>query len=290
MIIDVHLARMLIQDQFPKLSHLPIVEVTHQGHDNRSFRLGKHMLIRMPSSSEYAIKVCMEQEFLPKLAPHLTLNIPTPLYMGVPSHIYPHHFSIYQWCPGKSLNLLDLNINHKKEFAYDLAVFLKELQNAKVPGPGPGSHNFWRGGHLSIYTQDTYKQIKQLSQIINSDKALDLWENAHASEWQYPPVWVHGDIAIGNIIVNDKHKLFAIIDFGCSAVGDPACDLAIAWTYLSEESRDIFINTIQLDDDVWLRARAWALWKSTFELRKIIGTQNLDQHKHKKIIDDILSC
>ncbi|MEM7663831.1 MAG: phosphotransferase [Pseudomonadota bacterium] len=38
----------------------------------------------------------------------------------------------------------------------------------------------------------------------------------------------------------NKNRLSAVIDFGLLAAGDPACDLAIAWTYFYNPSRDIF--------------------------------------------------
>ena len=57
-----------------------------------------------------------------------------------------------------------------------------------------------------------------------------IWEAALCSEWKRPPVWVHGDISIGNLLVKEG-RLTAVIDFGSLGVGDPACDLVIAWTF-----------------------------------------------------------
>ena len=63
---------------------------------------------------------------------------------------------------------------------------------------------------------------------------------ACATKWSNAPVWIHGDFAIGNILIKDN-KLSGVIDFGGTAMGDPACDLVIAWTYLSCKARDIFV-------------------------------------------------
>ena len=57
--------------------------------------------------------------------------------------------------------------------------------------------------------------------------------------WERDPVWFHGDVAAGNLLVRDG-RLGAVIDFGSSGVGDPACDMVIAWTFLAGESRDAF--------------------------------------------------
>ncbi|MFC7586625.1 phosphotransferase [Nonomuraea antimicrobica] len=56
-----------------------------------------------------------------------------------------------------------------------------------------------------------------------------MWEAAVAAEWRGRPVWFHGDLAHGNLLVADG-RLTAVIDFGTSGVGDPACDLVISWT------------------------------------------------------------
>jgi aminoglycoside phosphotransferase (APT) family kinase protein len=56
-----------------------------------------------------------------------------------------------------------------------------------------------------------------------------------------------------------KGRLSAVIDFGGLGVGDPACDMLIAWTFLSTEARDIFRSTLSVDDATWERGRGWAL-------------------------------
>ena len=54
----------------------------------------------------------------------------------------------------------------------------------------------------------------------------------------------------------------AVIDFGTCGVGDPACDLAIAWTLLTVEGRQVFRETLAVDEAAWSRGRGWALWKT----------------------------
>ena len=58
---------------------------------------------------------------------------------------------------------------------------------------------------------------------------------------------MHGDITNSNLLVQNG-RLSAVLDFGCSAVGDPACDLAIAWTFFAGESREAFRDALALDD------------------------------------------
>ncbi len=282
------LARELITEQFPEYAHLPITSVEKQGHDNRTYRLGNDLLIRMPTAESYALKVPKEQSLLPKLLSHLTVSIPVPIKMGAASQDYPYPFSIYKWLEGTSINLLVLDNDCLEKLASDLAGFLKELQGINtVEGPAPGQHNWWRGDHVSVYDKGTREQISELSTIIDETKAIKLWEQACKTKWNKLPVWIHGDFAVGNMLLKEN-KLSAIIDFGGMALGDPACDLVIAWTFLNGKARDIFFQEIDLDEDTWLRAKAWALWKATFELCQIADKHSSEALIQQRVIEDVL--
>jgi aminoglycoside phosphotransferase (APT) family kinase protein len=74
-------------------------------------------------------------------------------------------------------------------------------------------------------------------------------------------VWFHGDMAQTNLLMKDG-ALAAVIDFGTCGVGDPACDVAIAWTLLTGTSRAAFRNGLAMDEETWARGRGWALWKT----------------------------
>lgn len=287
--ITPNLAKKIIAAQFPEYAHLSVSEVKQQGHDNKTYRIGDDRLLRMPVAESYALAVFKEQEFLPKLAEQLSIAISKPVKMGAPSVNYPYPFSIYKWIEGQSANLVQVDDKSLENIAIDLASFLKELQGIKhVEGPKPGQHNWWRGEHISVYDKGTREQITHLVDIIDAKAALDLWERASTTQWLERPVWIHGDFAAGNILIQDN-RLAGVIDFGGMAVGDPACDLVIAWTYLIGKSREIFINEMALDDNTWLRARAWALWKATFEISQIKNKDCPSATVQKKIIDSLLS-
>ncbi len=290
-----NLIKKLIQNQFPEYKNLPVCSVQVQGHDNRTFRLGKDLLVRLPSAKYYALKVPKENKLLPLLKPHITLSIPEPVKVGMPSDLYPYNFSIYKWLEGKSANLINFSDKEFENIAFDLANFIKELhgiKNIKEILP-PGKHNGWGGGELKLKDKDTKNQINSLSEIINKSKSLNLWEKATNSKWNKKPVWIHGDFAFGNFLTQ-KNKLSGVIDFGGIATGDPACDLVIAWTFLKNKPRTIFKKTLNYDHETWIRAKGWALWKATFEL----CNQNLKPHLFKnkdytnkqiKIIQELLN-
>jgi aminoglycoside phosphotransferase (APT) family kinase protein len=164
---------------------------------------------------------------LPVLASHLSFPIPEPLALGNPMKDYPWHWSIYRWIEEVSANILALEDVHLQLLALQLAQFVRELH--KIPainGPTPGSHNYWRGFHLSVYDTEIKSAIIKLEVIIDGRDIIAVWERAICSEWNHQPVWAHGDFSIGNFLMNDG-RLAAIIDFGCMGVGDPVCDLVI---------------------------------------------------------------
>jgi aminoglycoside phosphotransferase (APT) family kinase protein len=163
----------LVASQFPQWAELPITTAEPDGWDNRSFRLGSELLVRLPSAEAYAAQVRKEHRWLPVLAPQLPLPIPVPLAMGEPADGYPWNWSVYRWLAG-------------------------------VPA--------------------SIASIPDLTGL---------------------PVWVHGDVAAGNLLVRDG-RLSAVIDFGSSGVGDPASDLMIAWTFCPWRAGRRFVRRIHL--------------------------------------------
>lgn len=285
--IDTALVGRLIAGQFPQWAHLPIQPVRPGGWDNRTFHLGDAMTVRLPSAAHYAKQVEKEQQWLPRLAPHLPLPIPTPLAMGAPAEGYPWSWSIYRWLNGGPASVVP--IADRRLFATDLARFLTALQRIDAAGgPPAGRHNFYRGGPLATYDAETKQAIDALGDKIDGQAASQVWEAALAATWNGPPVWVHGDVAAGNLLVEDG-RLSAVIDFGSSSIGDPACDLAIAWTFLEGDSREAFRGALPLDAATWARGRGWTLWKALIVSAALPGANPQDAGQSCRIIDDLIA-
>jgi aminoglycoside phosphotransferase (APT) family kinase protein len=285
--IDVALVERLISAQLPQWADLPITPAVPQGWDNKTFRLGAQMSVRLPSAAPYASQVEKEHRWLPELAPHLPLPIPVPLAKGVPAEGYPFNWSVYRWLEGETASTE--RVDDLIEFATTLADFLAALQRIDpAGGPPPGRHNFFRGGPLTVYDAETRQAIAALNGRIDTDAATAVWEAALAATWHSPPVWIHGDVAAGNLLV-EEGRLSAVIDFGTSGVGDPSCDLAIAWTLFGGESRDAFRAVLHVDDATWARGRGWVLWKCLITLEGHIDTNPQEAAKIRREIDDIIA-
>ena len=264
--ISADLAARLVADQFPQWAGLPVRPVRLNGYDNVTFRLGEELSIRLPSADRYVAQVRKEHRWLPVLARHLPLPIPEPVAMGRPSWGFPRPWSIYRWIEGEPAavgRVADL-----AGFASGVAGFLTALQAINASdGPPAGAHNFFRGGPLATYDEQTRRLIRRTADDIDAEAATGVWDTALASTWERAPVWLHGDMAPSNLLVA-AGALHAVIDFGGVAVGDPACDLVMEWTFFTGDSAEVFRDELHLDEATWARARGWALWKALVTIDK----------------------
>jgi aminoglycoside phosphotransferase (APT) family kinase protein len=286
----------LVAMQFPRWAHLPVATVDLDGNDNTTFRLGDEFSVRLPSADSYVPQVDKEHRWLPFLAPHLPLLIPEPVARGVPGLGFPRPWSVYRWRPGEPA--IAERVHNETRFAIDLAGFLAALYAVDpAGGPAAGAHSFFRGAPLATLDADARRAIATLAPERDADVATAVWDAALATDWERAPVWVHGDITNSNLLVMNG-RLSAVLDFGCSAVGDPACDLAIAWTYFEGESRRAFRDALTLDEGTWARGRGWALWKALITHAKLVrsGTQTVDAARRfgwrlssRGVLDEVLA-
>lgn len=169
-----------------------------------------------------------------------------------------------------------------------LAQFLLALQRIDpTGGPSPGPHNFYRGGPLATYDEETRQALAALDGKIDVDGAAEVWEAAVATTCHSSPVWIHGDVGLGNLLLQRGH-LSAVIDFGNVGVGDPACDLAMAWTLFKGESREAFRAMLPLDADTWARGRGWTLWKALIVAAGFTKTNAVEAAQPLRIIEEVL--
>lgn len=285
--INVALVERLIVAQFPQWATLPITPAVPQGWDNRTFRLGADMSVRLPSAEGYTPQVEKEHHWLPKLAPLLPLPIPVPLGTGAPGEGYPFPWSIYRWIPGDTASRE--RIRNLNEFATALAHFLAALQRIDpTGGPPPGPHSAYRGAPLTVYDGEARQALAVLDGIVDTGAALTVWEAALAATWHGQPVWFHGDVAVGNLLVK-QGRLSAVIDWGCAGVGDPACDMVIAWTFFEGPSQAAFRAALPLDNATWARGRGWALWKALITVAGSIETDPTKAAEARRVIDAVLA-
>jgi aminoglycoside phosphotransferase (APT) family kinase protein len=276
----------LVASQFPRWRGLRVSPVVPGGWDHRSFRLGDDMVARLPSAAPYALQIEKEARWLPRLASSLPLAIPTLVALGEPGSGYPWKWSISRWIVGETVTLEMASVS--SHVAARLAEFLAALHRIdSTGGPTPGSHNFFRGGSLATYDAEARKAISMLEEGIDARAACDVWTRGVAMTWTQRARWVHGDLAAGNLLMRDG-VLAAVIDFGCMAIGDPACDLAVGWTLFRGQARQDFRAMFDFDAATWTRARAWALWKAAIVAAGLSTTNAVEFADPWRVIEEVL--
>jgi len=251
---DVGLVRRLLAGQFPQWAELPVRPVASSGTDNALYRLGDDLVVRLPRIGWAVTDVEAEQRRLRRLAPHLPLPIPEPLAAGVADVGYPWPWSVYRWLPGEEAQADRLE--DPVGTAEALAGFVAALHDVDVVDPPSGGG---RGGPLAARDAATRAAIAALDGDLDAPAVTAVWEEALAAPvWDAPPVWVHADLAPGNLLLRGG-RLAAVLDFGALNVGDPAVDLLVAWNLFSGAARERYRTALGVDGATWARGRGWAV-------------------------------
>jgi aminoglycoside phosphotransferase (APT) family kinase protein len=258
--IDAALTRRLIDTQFPEWSGLPLERFEPAGSDHVIYRLGRDLAVRLPRHAGAIGQAAKEARWLPLLAPHLPLAIPEPVAIGEPDFDYPWPWSVSRWLEGEPATVEALSTS--REAAVTLAEFLKALQRFApdhLPSPGTDAGEQLSTEPLAARDRATREAITAVDGVFDAAAMTKLWDAAlDAPAWQRPPTWFHGDFHTGNLLMVEG-RLSAVIDFGGLGLGDPACDLTIAFTLMTAETRSVFRDALGVDDATWTRGRGWAL-------------------------------
>lgn len=281
------LVHRLLTAQFPQWADLPNQPVPTAGTDNALYRLGDDMVVRLPRIHWAVGQVEKDHEWLPKLAPYLPLAIPAPLVMGEPGEGYPWHWSVYQWLDGENATIEQ--IAEPCQAAIDLAQFITALQQIDPTGGPLAADHDLRGAPLSTRDAETREAITALHGMIDTDAVTAVWDAAlQVSEWDRAPVWFHGDLLPGNLLFKNG-QISAVIDFAGLGVGDPACDLMIAWGLFSGESRNVFCTALEVDDATWARGRGLALSQALIFIPYYLNTNPVGVSNAWRTIGEILA-
>lgn len=257
-LIDAALVRRLVDAQFPQWTELPLKLLDPAGSDHVIYRLGEELSVRLPRHTGAIGQAKKEYEWLPRLAPHLPLAIPVPVGVGEPGYGYPWPWAVSRWLDGEVATVETLATS--SEAAVELAEFLLALQRfAPEDISAACTREDLTGRPLADRDHATRAAIALVDGAFDTAAMTELWDAAlSVPGWDRPPVWFHGDFHTGNLLTVDG-RLSAVIDFGELGIGDPACDLTIAFTLMSAESRAAFRAALGVDDATWTRGRGWAL-------------------------------
>jgi aminoglycoside phosphotransferase (APT) family kinase protein len=243
-----NLVRRLLAEQFPEWAGLPLRRIEPGGTVHAIFRLGDELSVRLPRRRGPTAPGSKELDWLPRLAPLLPVETPVPVAQGRPSAEYPWFWEVHTWVDGETVPVEEIDAI---QAARDLAAFVGALQQVS-PAGGP------RGRGIPLAERDEEIQY-WFARFDGDPRVREEWERAVAAPaWDGPPVWHHGDLDVRNWLVRDG-RIRGVIDWGSMGVGDPACDVMVAWKLHSAAARDAFREALPADDATWERARGWAV-------------------------------
>lgn len=252
--IDHALVQSLLASQFPEWAGLPLQKVDSAGTDNAIYRLGSDLAVRLPRIDWAVDQIASDFRWLPWLQAQLPLQIPRPIARGRPTANYPWPWGVYAWLVGENA----INATPKRP-DQALIQFLHALQQIDSQAGPPPASTTSRGVPLIQRDSATRAAIGEAQALLDAERVLAVWEHAlHLEPWPHAPIWIHGDLHAGNVLVVDGN-INAVIDFGALAVGDPACDLLPAWNMFDRQMRLQFRQAMAVDAATWLRGRGWAL-------------------------------
>jgi len=252
---DADLVAGLLEDQHPDLAPLPLSEIA-AGWDNRIFRLGDHLAVRLPRRAAAADLIAKEQVWLPRLAPALPVPVPFPLREGAPGRGYPCRWSVTPFLPGAPVNADGL----PSHLAPGFADFLRSLHR---PAPLDAPVNPFRGVPLAQRADSVESRLESVAKLGSSVSALirGLWSGALAALPDHATTWIHGDLHPGNVLI-DRKGISGILDWGDLARGDAATDLGALWMLFEEPSaRRAALDAYgPVSGATLARARGWAVF------------------------------
>lgn len=253
----------ILNKHAPKWASLSVRAINSSGTDNTLFLLGDDHVLRLPKHEDTARFLVKELDWLPKLS-GLPLKVPELEFRSKTSGMVEFEFGIFKWIRG---NVARRNaISDPCEAALALSDFLIELHKVDTDNAPPaGEQNNNRGIALRRLSKVVASSIAILADEIDADAAKGLWEQACSAAGPQQFVWLHGDLKADNLIA-ENGALTGVVDWGLSAVGDPAVDFAAAWSWVEPSSREAFRERGQISESDWQRSKGWALYCSVIAL------------------------
>ena len=280
-----HLVKRLVRGQFPQWADLPVERLTSGGTVNAVYRLGDALTVRLPLTADGVKAVEWEERWLSPLAHALPVTIPTMVGHGEPAEGYPWAWSVHRWIEGE--HPVEGQVAEPEIMARDLAAFVTAVRNADVGG-GPVAYRGVPLATVDAETRAAIKELRQTDEPFDAEAATAAWEESLAAPpWTGAPCWVHSDLMPSNLLITGG-RLTGVLDFATAGVGDPACDLIVAWNLLPLSSRDIFRAAVDVDDATWSRGRGWALSMALAQLPYYRNTNPIISANARHVIREVL--
>lgn len=229
-----------LQSLFPELL-VEHISKLGSGNDSNAFLVNHEIVFKIPKHQKASDNLAKEKLLLDLIQGQVSLPVPYVQYHA----ILPNGFNIIgcSKLEGETLTkeaFAALTEQQTDHLAKQLAKFLKELHQIKVPNPDAffvdnrmeieANYKTFTENFSQYFTQEQISNGKKLFESILCDKTLTACE----------PVLIHNDFSASNILFDPETKAFTgIIDFGDAAVSDRDYD---------------FLFLLEISEEEWGRA------------------------------------
>jgi aminoglycoside phosphotransferase (APT) family kinase protein len=281
---DEELVKRLVRGQFPQWADLPVKRLISGGTVNAVYRLGDALSARLPLTADDVQALDREERWLPRLAPALPVAIPAVVGRGEPAEGYPWAWSVQRWIEGECP--IEGRVAEPESLARDLAAFITALRKVDVDG-GPIAYRGVPLLNVDAETRAAIEELRYTDEPFDAQAATVAWEQSCAAPpWTGAPCWVHSDLMPSNLLITGG-RLTGVLDFATAGVGDPACDLIVAWNLLPVSCSDTFRDAVDVDDATWLRGRGWALSMALIQLPYYRNTNPIISANARHVIREV---
>ncbi|MGI5232902.1 aminoglycoside phosphotransferase family protein [Actinoallomurus sp. CA-142502] len=281
---DPDLVRRLVRGRFPQWADLPVERLASGGTVNAVYRLGEALTVRLPLTAGGVADLEWEERWLPRLAPALPVTIPAVVGRGEPAEGYPWAWSVHRWIDGECP--VEGRVAEPDLLARDLAAFVTALRKFDADG-GPAAYRGVPLATVDASTRAAIEELRHTDEPFDAAAATDAWERSLAAPpWTGAPCWVHSDLMPSNLLTSGG-RLTGVIDFATAGVGDPACDLIVAWNLLPTSARETFRDAVDVDEATWARGRGWALSMALGQLPYYRNTNPVISANARHVIREI---
>ncbi len=262
--IDAETAAARIAARFPDLASADVLPLA-EGWDNTAFLVGGEWVFRFPRRDVAAPLLEVECAVLPAIAGRLPLAVPVPERVAGPGAGFPYPFAGYRRLAGETACRAGLAEAARVRCAEPLARFLAALhaipaEEARALGVPPDRLRrldvAWRVRRARERLEDARRVGGAPGEGLLDAVIADL-----PASWEpRSDTLVHGDLYARHVLVDGRGDPCGVIDWGDVHVGDPAVDLALAWSFLPAAGRERFRAAYgRIDEDRWRVARLRAL-------------------------------
>lgn len=268
-VVTESLARKLIEGQFPQLAPVSLV-LLGQGFDNSVYSINDQFTFRFPRRSMAVELLRTESQLLPALVPKLPLAIPEPLFLGVPSDVYPWPFTGSRLVQGETPG--QLSHAQRMRAVEPLAMFLNTLHRFPIATARDLGVPNDRMGRIDLVKRrpmlfSNAEKLIQCGYVQDGQAIQDFLSSFVCEGLDQRDTLVHGDLHFKNLIVDKQGTLTGVIDWGDTHVGHPAVDLSIVYGLLPPEGRRQFYA---IYGDVDAQTKSVARFKGIYTLSALI--------------------